>query len=170
VIALAVLLACGPKSRAPESSVEAPPLSPVALNGAVADGAYRDGALPLVVPIPEGWTAQPGPTPSALRVTLSNAALDVRLEIWSYPGADADLPEREGCRWTFDDEGDYRVFDVPVRVATCTPDDPANARVLATIVVRDANSYHLEARIPEQSFVAGKNATLAIMRSIEWSH
>jgi hypothetical protein len=140
------------------------------MNGVIDQGVYRDASLPFSVRIPDGWTAVPGPTPSPLRVSLANALLGLRVEIWSYARPGEALREREGCLWTFDDVGDYRLFGgtEEVRVATCTPHDPADPRVLATVVERGGLTYHVEASIPEPSFVAGKEAVRVVVDGIEW--
>ncbi len=164
------LLACAPKPTETEPSKPPVPLTPLPMNGVVEQGVYRDASLPVTVRVPDGWTAAPGPMPSPLRVSLTNADLGLRVELWSYARRDAALPVREGCLWTFDDVGDYRVFGdtAEVRVATCTPDDPAAPRVLATVVERGGVTYHVEASIPETSFVAGKEAVRGVMDGIEW--
>jgi hypothetical protein len=164
------LLACAPKPVPTEPAPPPIPLTALPMNGTVEHGVYRDATLPFSVRVPDGWTASPGATPSPLRVRLSNTDLGLRLEIWSYSTARADLPARPGCLWTFDDVGDYRVLTgtEEVRVATCTPDDPADPRVLATVVTRNGLRYHLEASIPEASFVAGKEAVRGVMDGIEW--
>jgi hypothetical protein len=164
------LIECAPKPAETEPSKKPPiPLTAIPLNGAVDHGVYKDSSLPLSVRIPDGWTAAPGATPSPLRVSLTNADLGLRVEIWSDPRACAALREREGCLWTFDDVGDYRVFDgAPVRVATCTPDDPDDPRVLATQVERGGITYQIDASIPEASFVAGKEAVRGVLDGIEW--
>ena len=165
------MLGCAPKPATTEPSKKDPiPLTAIPLNGVVDHGVYKDASLPLTVRIPDGWTAAPGATPSPLRVSLANVDLGLRVEIWSNPRPGAALREREGCLWTFDDVGDYRVFDgaEPVRVATCTPDDPADPRVLATLVERGGLTYQIDASIPEASFVAGKEAVRGVLDGIEW--
>jgi len=165
------LLGCAPKPTETEPSKKAPiSLTAIPLNGVVDQGVYKDASLPFTVRVPEGWTAAPGATPSQLRVSLANVDLGLRVEIWSDPHPGAALHEREGCLWTFDDVGDYRVFDgaEPVRVATCTPDDPADPRVLATVIERGGRTYQIDASIPEASFVAGKEAVRGVLDGIEW--
>jgi hypothetical protein len=165
------LLGCAPKPAATEPPKKSPiPLTAIPLNGVIDDGVYKDASLPLSVRIPEGWTAAPGAMPSPLRVSLANVDLGLRVEIWSDPRPGQALREREGCLWTFDDVGDYRVFDgrEPVRVATCTPDDPADPRVLATLYERGGITYQIDASIPEASFVAGKEAVRGVLDGIEF--
>jgi hypothetical protein len=164
------LLACAPKPVPTEPSAPPIPLTALPLNGIVDRGVYRDATLPFSVPVPAGWTAAPGAVPSPMRVRLSNADLGVRLEVWSYATPQAELPARPGCLWTFDDVGDYRVLggSEELRVATCTPDDPSDPRLLATVVTKSGLTYHLEASIPETSFVAGKEAVRGLVDGIEW--
>ena len=164
------MFACAPKPAPTEPSKPTIPLTAIPMNGVIDHGVYMDATLPFSVRIPDGWTAAPGPTPSPLRVSLANVDLGLRVEIWSYARPEASLRTREGCLWTFDDVGDYRVFGgtEEVRVGTCTPDDPDDPRVLATVVERGGLTYHVEASIPETSFVAGKEAVRVVMDGIEW--
>jgi hypothetical protein len=80
------------------------------------------------------------------------------VELRATFGDDVDPHPRDGCKWTFDDTARYRAVKVtgPVRIATCTPDDPGSARVLAWLVTRDHVTYEVAGVVPAGRLVAGK--------------
>lgn len=164
------LLGC--KKRPPEddfSDIEAAE-DEVARNGRIVDGRFVDDALRFSIDVPAGWAAEPGPAGTALRVSLRHAAMDLRVEVWAYPPGDRDPRPREGCLWTFQDRGYYRMIRVadPVSIATCTAEDADAPRVLAWMVDRPDATFHFEVSLPSAVLIPGKEAVRGLFTTIRW--
>jgi hypothetical protein len=138
--------------------------------GLLVGDTWRDVDHPFALRPGPSWRIRAGDRTERLRVTFENEALGVRLNAYAISGGDTTPRPRDGCTWTFDDTSRYRALRVtdPVRVATCTPDDPLAARVLGTFVVRDGVAWHFEAVIPAGRLVVGKQASDDLLASVRF--
>lgn len=106
-----------------------------------------------------------------MRVAMERVASDVRVEIWVFPG-DGDLSarHREGCFWSYQDEGHFTALEGggEVHTATCIPDDPAGHRIFATITRRERQILQVEVHAPPDGLVAAKEVGDALTRGLIW--
>jgi hypothetical protein len=128
--------------------------------GDIVAGAFVDSRYPLTVPIPRGWTAAPGADDQPVRLSLDAPDGVVHVDIAAIPGESLVPRPRPGCTWTFTDQARYRAVKVTgqVLVATCAPDEPTDARVLAYLVVADGITWHVEGTVLPGHLPAGKSA------------
>lgn len=137
--------------------VETPTVAPVPTGRLVGD-VYVDGTFPLSVAVPRGWVATPGRDGGDVRVVLQDPDGDVTLTIARTRGDTLAPRPIAGCTWTFIDAARYRAVKVrgEVIAATCTPDDPDAARVLAYVVGQEGMLWHIEGRITPGRLRPGK--------------
>lgn len=155
---LLLLFACHRPPATTPDLVAAPDVVAPAETGHVTDGVYADGRYPMRVKVPSGWTAAPGMGEDPVRVTLVDPEGDVTVRVTAVPG-DTPTPRAiAGCSWTFTDLARYRAIprDQPILGATCTPDAPGGARVLAWIVAAGGVSWSVEGTVPPGRLAAGR--------------
>ncbi|MCB9779132.1 MAG: hypothetical protein H6742_11260 [Alphaproteobacteria bacterium] len=172
---LLLLLALGcPACRQGPAAPDAPELGPGEAAprpaGQVVGDEYRDGRLPLRVPIPEGWTARPGLDQSTLRVQLTDAVTSTVVEIWAFPGLGGQPRPRGDCTWEFVDRAGYRTPGVvgAVTTATCTPHDPDGPRIFGWILPGDEIDYQAEIHVPVGQLLEGRRRGEGLVRGARW--
>ena len=151
---LALLLPGCPKAPAPSDGpgtmVEVPGVPGAAeAAGRIVDGTYTDARWPLTVAVPAGWTNTVGHDGDEARATFVDPEGDVRITVAVTPGDTLAPRTLPGCTWTFQDVARYRTVRVPepVLVGTCTPEDPAGARILTWVVAHDGVRWHIEGEV-----------------------
>jgi len=172
---MAVLLALSCSARGPgatDPGENASPLFEVQNPaGEVIEGRFRDRRYGWELPIPDGWIAMSGPDAGLMRVSVQKVDADVRVEIWVFPGGvDLAAQRREGCIWTYQDEGHFTALDGDglTHTATCVPDDPSRHRIYASIVRRGGQIVQVEVHAPVDALVSGKEAGDALTRGLVW--
>jgi len=169
----ALILGCPRTAPLPEaqglsSVVEA---SAEALAGEVREGRFRDRRHGWELPIPEGWVAYPGPEAGLMRVAVEKVATAVRVEVWVFSGGgDLSARRREGCFWSYEDQGHFTALEGagPIHTATCIPDDPAGPRIYASITRRAGQILQVEVHAPADRLVAAKEEGDALTRGLIW--
>ena len=169
-VCLTLLLACRkplldppPPLLAVEAAVPAPA-------GTVRNGTYTDARWPLAVPLPVGWSSVIGVADGEDRLVLEDSVTGLRVTFAATPGGALAPRPLDGCTWTFADTARYRAVKVPVEVltATCTPDEPGSARVIAYAIAQEEGVLHVEGRIPAGSLQAGKAALDALVGAVRF--
>ena len=166
-------VACAPKAGAPLGPSVTDEVGPVQapLAGEVVQGRFRDSRHGWELPIPEGWVAQAGPESGLMRVAVERVASDIRVEVWVFPGGgDLSARHREGCFWSYQEQGHFTALesDGPVHTATCVPTDPSGKRIFATIPRRHGQILQVEVHAPPNRLVAAKEAGDALTRGLIW--
>lgn len=152
---------CGCRRRGGDPTpAQVEPPSPSAAvpvqRGQVRDGVYVEpGAFSL--PVPVGWGWLEGPPSGGLRLRVSAPKSELTVEVWRYTTGGLRPRPRGDCTWTWSDTGPY---GGPGRgsgmVATCTPEDPSQARIFAWVVEDSAGgSWQLEGHVPPSGLVHG---------------
>jgi hypothetical protein len=148
-----LVAAAAPVERAPP-----PP------TGSEHDGVWTDARYDIAVRLPDGWEVITGLEGENPRLTLVDPVTRARVELSVREGGGIGPVARRGCTWHFTDTAGYRalVAPLPVRTATCTPDDPHHARVLGYYTTGAGDSasvaYDVEAVLPTGRLIDGKSA------------
>lgn len=157
------LLACRHKGPEEPILIVPPPApkpaeAPHAPSGTVAGGEYADGEYSFRLDVPEGWKVDVGTTGDAYRVGIEEPTTHARLEVRVWLDGEVGPRPRPDCDWNFEVEGHFRVVRVadPVVVATCTPKDPDDPRILGYYFERGGRVYGLEERIPAGALAPAK--------------
>lgn len=160
---LLVLLGC-PKPHVPPPDLVAADTEAAQSRqptGGVVAGAWVDRRYPWGVRVPAGWEALPGVEGDNPRVTLIHRETRARLEVSvREDGVLGPLPRR-GCDWGFVSEGGYRALPGghAVVAATCSPADPAEARVLGYFLTSRGLGWDLELVTPPGHLLEAKRQT-----------
>jgi hypothetical protein len=159
-LVLLLLLGC-PKPQVPPPALVAADAEAAQSRqpaGGVVSGAWVDRRYPWGVRVPAGWEALPGMEGDNPRVTLIHRETRARLEVSVRDdGVLGPLPRR-GCDWGFVSQGGYRA--VPgghaVVAATCSPAEPAEARVLGYFLTSRGLAWDLELVTPPGDLLEAK--------------
>lgn len=143
---------------APIEKVRSPPA------GKVMDGQFIDATYPLAVRVPDDWVVTIGEGQGETRVRLLNPATKVELIFYAWTGDPTPRPHAD-CSWSFTDVGHYRVVRVPeaILTATCTPDDPDHARILAYFLAKDGVAFSAEEVLPPGTLTTGRDAADSVL-------
>ena len=125
--------------------------------GAVRNGVYRTPSPGFEIPIPGGWTWTEGPPGTSLQLRIHDEASGMALEVWRFSGTDPNLRPREGCPWTFVDQGTYTGPGgrQSRTVATCVPVDAQDPRVFAWMVASPEAAWQIEGHVPPGLILEG---------------
>ena len=170
VLALVSLGACA-RHRLPQASLGEPAgqqEAPV-LAGTVTDGVFVDVRYGFQLPVPQGWTANPGRDAAALRVSLTDAQTGTVVELWALSDMGGTLRRRADCDWTFEDTARYRSVGMsePVTTGTCTPHDPADPRVYGWLLPGARVGVQAEIHVPVDHQVDGRRRGEQVLRGLE---
>ncbi len=169
---LPFLLACAVRGPVvSEGQLERPVEVQVVPAGELQDGRFKDRRYGWELPIPEGWVATAGPDAGLMRVSLAKVATEVRVEVWVFPGGgDLSARQREGCMWSYQDQGHFTALEGAgaVHTATCVPLDPTGPRIYATITRRAGQILQVEVHAPADGLVAAKEEGDSITRGLIW--
>ncbi len=170
MILLWLWVACRKPAPPPPLQVVEQPTEELAPAGVVADGVFVDDRWPLVVPVPEGWSAEPGRADTPLRIRAAHADTGAVVEILALPIGATEPLSRAGCSWDFLDTGRYRGLAVTdeVTVATCVPDRPEDSHVFAVLLARPEVVWSLEIAPEPDRMIAGKAAGEALLRGVRF--
>ena len=162
-----LLLGCPPKTTpVTEPEVVAPPVAEEAGAGTVVDGRFSDVRYDFSIGVAEGWSAEVWPDTGALRVRLVHAETGTMMEAWAFEHRIDSPAPRGDCVWSFIDEGHYREVLRPRRVASCTPNNPSEPRILAWMMEQGGMTWQLELHIPVTQLHAGRVAGEAVLSTI----
>ncbi|GDX81204.1 hypothetical protein LBMAG42_30150 [Deltaproteobacteria bacterium] len=158
------IAACRPRAaplalvREADSSA---PTSAAEPSGSFTNGTWTDARFPWSLHVPPGWDVLPGAEGSNPRLTLVHTESRARVEVSASPNGILGPRARRGCTWAFEDVGGYRALAVPgqVKVATCSPEDARDARVLGYFIVDQGIAYDIEAVLPPGRLLEGKEVT-----------
>lgn len=169
---LAGLLACGLRKPA-EVMVEFPVLeTPVEVpaSGVLVDGRFVDAVHGMSIMMQAGWKAELGSFNDALRLRLLHQESGAVLELWAFSARLAAPAPRPDCTWQFQDQGLYTTIPSSElqMVATCTPDDPLEPRVLAWLVMQGPTTWQVELHTPADGFMAARQAGATVLQTIRF--
>lgn len=169
IAGLALLIACR-KPVPPQVTPEAEPPAEVRPSGALGGGMYVDRRWPLVVPVPEGWTAEVGADDAPLRMRAQDPVTGAEVEVYALPEGTTGPLDRPECSWTFQDTGRYRMITTadPITVATCTPEEPTAPHRFAVLVVRPGVVWELDLRAPGTSLAAAVAAGEGLLQGVRF--
>lgn len=130
-------------------------------SGAFANGTWADARYPWSLHVPPGWEVLPGAEGANPRLTLVHTESRARVEVSVAPDGSLGPRPRRGCTWSFEDVGGYRAMAVPgpIKVATCSPEDARDARVLGYFILDQGVAYDIEAVLPPGRLLQGKDVT-----------
>ncbi len=168
LVALAILPACRAKNAGPALVLGEEGGSGAAASmpsGALVNGIWQDSEFPWTLRLPPDWEVLPGRSGANPRVTLIHRESRARIEVSAWANGDLGPRPRTGCSWSFEDVGGYRALAIagPVKVATCSPDDARDARILGYFLVEAGTAYDIEAVLPPGRLIDGKDTTDAIL-------
>lgn len=134
----------------------------------ITDGRYHDEETGFSIAVPIGWRARPGGSGGALRLALSDATSGAIVEIWLFDGSSMQPRRREGCLWTFEDQGRYRPLgaQTEVGVATCMADDVGQPQRFATMVPSKGQTWQIEIVAPVAQLADAKQAGELLLRTL----
>ena len=164
--------ACGPSGPPPSGGPEptARVLRSEQPSGAIEGGRYADGTRPFSLAVPEGWRAQIGTIDDPMRVRLHDPATRTEVRVYVYAVDVVEPRPREDCTWTFSTTGGFRALPGvrEVLAATCTPDDPADDRIFAYVLIRSGWLWQLEVHAPPRDMTGNKAIGEGVLRSLRW--
>jgi hypothetical protein len=134
------------------------------LTGTAEDGVFHDTTFAYVLPVPDGWVAEPRTSNSPLRVVVFHVKTGTRIEVRVYPLPHPLPDERGGCRWTFEEAvtSDELKIEPHVSIATCTPDTPGRSRVFAQYFEWDGKAWELDTIVPDGQLKEGGDAAAVL--------
>lgn len=172
-LTLAILPACRAKNAAValilgENANEG--TTAAAPSGAVLNGVWQDSEFPWTLRLPPDWEVVPGSHGGNPRVTLIHRESRARIEVSAWPDGELGPRPRRGCSWSFEDVGGYRALAIagPIKVATCSPDDARDARILGYFLLEPGTAYDIEAVLPPGRLIDGKDATDAVLGGLRF--
>ncbi len=131
---------------------------------------YHDDTRPFSISVPEDWRARIGASDSPLRLSLRHESTGARIRIFAGAPGPLEPADRRGCSWTFEADGYFRALPDTgeVHVATCTPDDPGEARIFAYLLIRDGWLWQIEVHTPASGMVQAKQRADGVLRTLRW--
>jgi len=162
-----LLLACPPKL--PDVVMVEPPVEAVEEPGAgrIAEGRFIDGRHDFSIAVPVGWEAEVWSDAGPLRVSIVHSQTGTRVEAWAFEQRLVEPAPRGNCAWNFIDRGIYREVLRPRMVASCTPNDPNEARISAYLLDRGTMTWQLELYIPIEHLSAGRQVGEVLLSSVQ---
>lgn len=140
--------------------------------GTVLAGRYTDAHWDFSLPIPEGWSAEPGRLSDARRLRLREPITEATLDIWVLPSY-LQYPDHDDCKWVFMDIGRYGEGPIfpsqspdPTLIAQCSPTVPTAARRLVACRMRQAVSLCVEGSLPAGTVSELYDIPLSILDSV----
>lgn len=122
--------------------------------GTVLGGRYTDVTWGFSIPIPEGWSAEPGRLSDARRLRLREPITEATLDVWVLPSY-LQYPDHNDCKWVFTDIGRYGDGPIfpsqhpdPTLIAQCSPSLPTAARRLVACRMYQDVSLCVEGSLP----------------------
>lgn len=156
---------CGPKTKPVSATPESPPAPSTGVpttvtHGAVESGVYVTHGPGFRIPVPVGWKYTEGPADASLQLRVEDEGSGILVEVWRFSGSDLSLRPREGCPWSFEDEGTYNgPGGLQHRtVATCVPMDAQQPRVYAWAVKGADALWQVEGHVPPSELIEGHAA------------
>lgn len=159
---IGVVVGCRPKTKpvmqTPESLPAQTAGSPATMTqGALESGVYVTHGPGFRIPVPVGWKYTEGPADASLQLRVEDESSGILVEVWRFSGLDLSLRPRDGCPWSFEDQG---IYDGPGglqqrTVATCVPKDAEQPRVYAWAVEGADALWQVEGHVPPSDLVEG---------------
>lgn len=172
VVLMAMVMACGNR-RHVEVVTEFPVLEApeeIPASGALVGGRFVDAVYGLSIMMHAGWKAELGSFNDALRLRLLHQESGAVLELWAFSARLAAPAPRPDCTWQFQDQGLYT--SIPSSelqmVATCTPDNPLEPRVMAWLVTQGPTTWQVELHTPADGFTAARQAGEPVLRTLRF--
>lgn len=141
--------------------------SPPVPAGSVVDGRFVDARLPLSVPVPENWRAEPASIEDATRVVLIDPSGAVRIRVSTMAAGTTGPEPRPDCAWAFEDFGSTAFPALAaVSLATCVPNDPDAARILGWYAPGAEPRIQVEVEAPPGSLLFAEGAALGVVGGV----
>lgn len=168
------VVGCGPKAKTvvsnPEAAIaESRSAASTAIRGTVESGVYVTNGPGFRIPVPVGWKHTEGPADASLQLRVEDETSGILVEVWRFSGSDMSLRPRDGCPWSFEDEGPYNgPGGLQKRtVATCAPLDAGQPRVYAWAVEGTDALWQVEGHVPPADLIEGHAAVRWMVERFE---